>query len=101
MIGDAALRKVVSADLLGAVPGPDLAAALLRNRVLLLAHLDLEEPRAKHLERFCAGLDLRLLVLLRDDEAGRDVRDADGRIGRVDALAAGPARAECIDAQIL
>src|SRR5689334_5113620 len=38
VIGDAALRKVVRADLLGPVAGSDLAAALLRNRVLLLAH---------------------------------------------------------------
>ena len=50
---------------------------------------------------FCAVLDLRLLVLLRDHEAGRQVGDADRRVGGVDALPAGAARAERVDAQIL
>ena len=44
---------------------------------------------------------LRPLVLARDDDAGRQVRDADGGIGDVDVLsarAAGPVR---VDAEIL
>ena len=101
VIGDAALREVVGADLLGPFAGAHLAAALLGDRVLLLAHLDFVEPRAQDLQRLCAVLDLRFLVLLRDDEAGGDVRDAHGRVGGVDALAAGPARAEGVDAEIL
>src|SRR6185436_19939494 len=50
------------------------------------------------LHRLCAVLDLRLLVLLRDDQAGRDVRDPDGGVRRVHALTAGAARAERVDA---
>ena len=101
MVGDAVFLEVVGADLLGALAGADLAAAILRDRFLLLVHLHLVEPRPQHLHRLRAILDLRLLVLLRDDDAGRNVREADRRIGRVDALAAGSARAEGVDAQIL
>jgi hypothetical protein len=44
---------------------------------------------------------LRLLVLARDLDAGRKVLDADGRVRRVDALAAGPARAVDVYAQVV
>jgi hypothetical protein len=58
VIGDAVLFEVVGADLLGSIAAADLAAALLRDRVLLLAHLDLVEARAQHLQRFRAVFDL-------------------------------------------
>jgi hypothetical protein len=74
--------KLYGADLLGASPLPDLRAAVLGDGVLLLLQLDLVETRAQHLHRLRAILDLRFLVLLRDDEAGGDVRDADGRVRR-------------------
>ena len=45
-------------------------------------------------------LVLALLVLDLDDEAGRQVGDADGRVGRVDRLAAGPGRALDVDPQV-
>src|SRR5439155_9308277 len=57
--------------------------------------------RPQYLHGLRAILDLRLLVLLRNDDAGGDVCDANGGIGGVDALAAGPARAEGVDAQVL
>ncbi len=43
---------------------------------------------------------LRALVLALDHDAGRQVRDADRRVGLVDVLAAGPGRAEGVDAQL-
>ena len=43
---------------------------------------------------------LALLVLDLDDEAGRQVRDPDGGVGRVDGLAAGAGRALDVDAQV-
>ena len=101
VIGDAVLPEVVGADLLRAIAGADLAAAFLGDGVLLLLQLDLVEPRPQHLHRLRPVLDLRLLVLLRDHQAGRQVGDADRRIGGVDALAAGAARAEGVDAQVL
>ena len=56
---------------------------------------------AQHLHRGVAVAVLRALVLARDDDAGRQVRDADRRIGDVDVLAAGAARAEGVDAEVL
>ena len=44
---------------------------------------------------------LRSLVLTLDDDAGRQVGDADRRVGLVDMLAAGAAGAEGVDADIL
>ena len=44
---------------------------------------------------------LRPLVLARDDDAGRQVRDADGGVGDVDVLAAGAARSVGVDAEVL
>ena len=63
--------------------------------------LHVVQAGAQHLHRLRAVLDLRLLVLLRDDQPGRHVRDAHRRVGRVHALAARTARAERIDPQIL
>ena len=100
VIGDSVLREVVGADLLGSLARADLAATILRNCFLLLAQFHLVEPRAQHLHGLRAVLDLRFLVLLGHDDAGRDVRDAHSRVRRVDALAARSARAERIDAQI-
>ena len=101
VVGDAALREVVGADLLGPLAGAHLAAPLLGDGVLLLLHLHLVETRAQHLHRLRAVLDLRLLVLLRHDDAGRNVREPHRRVGGVHALAAGAARAERVDAQVL
>ena len=44
---------------------------------------------------------LRLLVLADHDQAARDVSYSNGRVGRVDRLAARSARAEDVDAQIV
>src|SRR5690606_4643953 len=101
VIGDTVLAEVVRADLLGTIARPDLAAALLRDGLLLPPQFHLVELRPQHLHRLRLVLDLRLLVLLRDDDAGRDVGDAHGRIGGVDALAAGTTRTERVDAQVL
>ena len=67
----------------------------------LLLHLHVEQARLQHLHRLRAVLVLRALVLAGDDDAGRDVRDADGGVGDVDVLAAGAARSVRVDAQIL
>ena len=50
----------------------------------------------------CARLLVpRSFVLTRDHNAGRQVRDANRRIGDVDVLAAGTARAIRVDAKVL
>src|SRR4030095_7858921 len=100
MVGDARLREVVRPDLLGAVARSDHALALGGDRPLLLGLLDLEEPRLQHAHRLGLVLDLAALVLALDDEAGRQVRQAHGRGGGVDALASGTRRAETIHAYV-
>ena len=44
---------------------------------------------------------LRTLVLTLDDEPRGQMRNADGRVGDIDVLAAGAARPERVDAEIL
>ncbi len=101
VVGDAVLRVVVGADLLGAFALPDLG---LSNRRLLgrePAALELVEARAQHAHRLVAVLQLRALVLHRDHDPGRQVGDPDGGVGRVDRLATGPRGAEDVDLQVL
>ena len=68
VIGDAVLRKIVGADFFGAVAGLDLAAALGGEELVLLFLLHFVEAGAKDAHGFGAILDLRFLVLLRDDQ---------------------------------
>src|SRR6185312_5869795 len=96
---DAALVQHVGADL--------VAPAHIALRVLelllfghALAHLELIQARLQHLHGFRAVAVLRTVVLALHHDSGRDVRDAYGRIGLVDVLAAGTAGAVRIDAQI-
>ncbi len=68
---------------------------------LALPDLEVVEPRAEDLHRGRAILDLAALVLAGHHDAGRQVGEADRRIGLVDVLAAGAARAVGVDPQIL
>src|SRR4051794_26586903 len=90
----------VAADL-AAEPDLLLDAADLRQLRLVLFHLDVIEARLEHAHRRVAIAVLRSLVLARDDEAGRQVREADCRVGGVDGLPAGAARSEGVDAELL
>src|SRR5438093_559953 len=100
MVGDAGLREVVRPDALAALAGTNLAAPVGRDRGLLLFLRSLEQPRLQDAHRLRAILDLRALVLARDDETGGNVRDADGRVRRIDALAPWPRRTIDVDADI-
>ena len=60
----------------------------------------LVDARAQHLHGEAAVLVLRLLGR-DDDDAGRQMRHAHGRVGLVDVLAAGAARAHGVDADVL
>ena len=92
MVGDAALRKVVGADALGAVAAADQRFALGGNlavRFLLLFVLD---ARGQHAHCLRLVLVLRAAVLAFDHGAGRQMGDAHGGVGLVDVLAARTAR---------
>src|SRR2546421_11080780 len=66
-----------------------------------LLKLQLVKARAKNLHRNGAVLVLRALVLARDDYSGRQMRDANSRVGRVDVLPARARRAIRVHAQVL
>src|SRR6266404_4727150 len=100
VIGYAILRVVVGADFLGAVAGFDLSAALGGQGGLLVFHFLFVEAGAENAHGFGAIFDLRFFVLLRDDQAAGNVRDAHGGVGGVHGLAAGTGGAEGVDAQI-
>ena len=100
VVGDAALREVVGPDLLGARAGADLCAAGGRLLGRLTLALGLVDARAQHAHRLLAVLQLRALVLHRDDDPGRQVRDAHRGVGRVDGLAARAGRAVDVDLQV-
>src|SRR5690349_25062461 len=101
MVGDAALRIVVRPDLGRAVAGADLRASHARAFGLLLGDPEIEQPGAQNLHRLELVLELRLLILLADDETAGNVRDAHGRVGRVHALATRARRPKHIDADVL
>ena len=82
-------------------PDADLGQPRGRQLGLLRGQLALEQPRAQHAHRLVAVLELRLLVLHRDHEPGRLVRDAHRRVGRVDRLAARAGRAVDVDLEVV
>ena len=100
VIGDAALRKVVGADALGAIAAAHLQAPRLRLRAVLLLLLGGQQARLQQRHGARAVLVLGALVLAFHHDAARQVRDAHGRVGLVDVLAAGAGGAVGVDAQI-
>ena len=60
-----------------------------------------EQPGPQDAHRLLLVLQLALLVLAADHDAGRQVGDPDRRVGGVHALAAGAAAAEDVDAQVV
>src|SRR5882724_359915 len=101
VVGDPALGEIVSADLGGPVAGADHRAALAGPLGLLLGDHPVEQPGAQHLQRLDLVLELRLLVLLLDDQPGGKVGHAHRAVGGIDALATGAARAKHIDLEVL
>ena len=68
--------------------------------VCALRLLGVAQPRSQQRHRARAVLVLRALVLALDDDARRQVRDADRRVGLVDVLAAGARRAIGVDLEV-
>ena len=97
----AVLGEVVGADLLGALAGADLRAPRRGLLGLLPLALGLEQPGAQHAHRLRLVLELRFLVLHRDDDPCRHVRDPHRRVGRVHALAARAGRAVDVDLEVV
>ena len=89
----------VAADLV-AKPDVVLGTTQLIECLGTLLELQLVELRAQDAHARRLVLDLASLVLAGDDDARGDVRDAHGRVGRVDALAAGAACMVDVDADV-
>src|SRR5262249_13990073 len=100
VVGQAALWKIIRTDALAAVAGADLQAARLGLGRGLLRALLVEQARLEQRQRAGAVLVLAALVLALDDDAGRQVRDADRRVGLVDVLAASAGGAERVDLEV-
>ena len=98
VIGDAILGKIIGADFLTAVTSADERFAGLGGIFLLLFLLLFKETGAEDIHSLDAILLLGAFVLHGDDDAGREMGDADGRVGSVDSLATMPARTIDIDA---
>src|SRR5882672_6595718 len=88
VIGDPSLRKIISADALGAVPRTDQGFARGGFLGLLLAQLPVLDARRQHRESLFLVLVLGAPVLAFHDDAGRQMRDSHGGVGLVDMLAA-------------
>ena len=86
MVGDTALREVVGTDLLVAVTGTDLAAALCCLRVLLLLQLQIIQLGTQEAERLLLVLQLGFLGLAVDDDAGRNMGQTYRGVSGVDTL---------------
>ncbi len=99
MVGAAPLRVIVGPDPLAAVTAADLRLAIGRLGLLLLGEHLVIETRLQNLHRLGLVLVLRLLVLAGDDQPGRHMGHADGRLGLVDMLPAGAGGPEQVDAQ--
>src|SRR5439155_1415051 len=76
-------------------------SARRRLRGLLSLALGLIQARTQNAHRLVAVLELRAFVLHRNEDARRQVRDAHGRVGRVDRLTARARRTEHVDLQVL
>ena len=100
MIGDPALREIVGADALRAIATTDQRLALGGLLRFLLLFLGVVDARLQQRHRARPVLVLRTFVLAFDHSAGRDVRQANRRIGLVDVLSASPGCAKRVDAQV-
>ncbi len=100
MVRHPALREIIGADTLAAIAGANLALAVGRTGGMQSRPLRLVHARAQYLHRLGAVLVLAPLLLHGDDNAGRQMRDADRTLGLVHMLSAGARRTVHVDAQI-
>ena len=75
MIGDAALREIISADTLAPVPRSHETAAVFRPFSFASAVIVVVQSRTQDFERPLLIFQLRTLVLTGDDDSRREMRD--------------------------
>src|SRR5699024_2821087 len=101
VIGDAVLGEVVGTDPFAAVHRAHLGAAHLGHLGLGFLLLFGPQPRAQYAHGLFPVLQLGLLVLHRDHDAGGLVGDPHGRVGGIHALPARSGGTVDVDAQIV
>ena len=100
MVGNAPLRKVVSADAFGTVARPDLIFTVDGTFLVQRFALHVVQAGTQNSHRAVFVFELRPLVLARNDKSRRKVRDTHGGFRFVDVLTARARRAVNVDFQI-
>src|SRR5215210_3081436 len=100
VVGDASLREVVCADLRRAIAGTDLRLAEGAFLLGPFAHLTFQKSGLEDPHGLLLVLQLTLLVLAGHDQARWLVRDPDGRVSCVHALAARTAGSVHVDFKV-
>src|SRR5918911_5015108 len=101
MVGNPTLREVVGTDLGRAVSGAYLGKTESTLTFLTLSHLLLEKPGAEDAHGLLLVLELAFLVLTRYNEASGLMRDPDGRVRCIHALATRAARTIDVDLKVI
>src|SRR5260370_11263931 len=94
MIADPVFLEVISTNLLGPVATPDHRSPFAGYSLVLFGLLHFEEPRPQNPHSLFAVLDLRFLVLHRDNRCSGNVGEAHGRVRGVYRLPARTRRAK-------
>ena len=101
VVGHTVLREVIRSHLLGPVSAADLCAAVGVNFFALTALFAVEVAGAQHGHGLGLVLELRPLVLADGDDAGRNMRDADGCGVLLDVLPTVAPGVEYVDAKVV
>lgn len=101
VVGDAVLREVVGANFFATIAGADEGFAGGGGGFHFFLFLAFKEARTEDGHGLDAVLLLGALVLHGNDEAGRQMSNANGGVGGVDALAAVTAGTVNVDAEVV
>ena len=88
MIGHSALRKIVGADSLAAIPRSNLRTPIFGNAVFLFALLGFKKLSLKELHCLISVLKLASFLLAFNDKPAWDMRQPNRRFGLIDVLTA-------------
>src|ERR1044072_3738089 len=100
VVGDAVLGKIVGTDFFAAVTRADEVTSVGAELGVFFIDFGLEQAGAQDTHSFVFIFGLGFFVLVGDDQAGRQVGDAHGRVGGVNALAAVATAAKHVDFEV-
>jgi hypothetical protein len=100
VIHNVIMVKVVGADAIAALTPPDLVLPVLSMCGFLFFTHPVKQPGTKNPKRFGFVFKLTALILANDNRSGRKMRNPDGAVSCIDALAAMAGRMENIDAKV-